>query len=71
MLAIMPSLQLKAINQLSKAPKLIVTDTMNYWMDNCLDDLLLVIKTNVLIINDEEAVQLSKKKNLMRLHLKF
>ena len=62
---LMPSLQLKAINQLPKAPKLIVTDTMNYWMDNCMDDLLLVIaKTNVLIINDEEAVQLSKKKNL-------
>tara|TARA_B100001741_G_C16458219_1_gene553847 strand:- start:69 stop:977 length:909 start_codon:yes stop_codon:yes gene_type:complete len=62
---LMPSLQLKAINQLSKTPKLIVTDTMNYWMDNCMDDLLLVIaKTNVLIINDEEAVQLSKKKNL-------
>ena len=63
---LMPSIQLKAIKQLSKNPKLIVTDTMNYWMDNCMDDLLLVIKkTDVLIINDEESLQLSKKKNLM------
>ena len=60
-----PSIQLEAISKLKKSPKLIVTDTMNYWMDNCMDDLLLVIKkTNVLIINDEEALQLSKKKNL-------
>ena len=62
---LMPSIQLKAIKQLSKNPKLIVTDTMNYWMDNCMEDLLLVIeKTNVLIINDEEAIQLSKKNTL-------
>ena len=62
---LMPSIQLKAIKRLSKNPKLIVTDTMNYWMDNCMDDLLLVIaKTSVLIINDEEAIQLSKKNTL-------
>jgi len=62
---LMPSIQLATINQLLLQPKLIVTDTMNYWMDNCLEDLLEVIsKTNVLIINDEEALQLSEKSNL-------
>ena len=60
---LMPSIQLEAIRKLKKSPSLIVTDTMNYWMDNCMDDLLLVIKkTDVLIINDEESLQLSKKK---------
>ncbi len=62
---LMPSIQLATINKLLSEPKLIVTDTMNYWMDNCLQDLLKVIsKTNVLIINDEEALQLSEKFNL-------
>ena len=63
---LMPSIQLEAIRKLKKSPSLIVTDTMNYWMDNCMDDLLLVIKkTDVLIINDEESLQLSKKKTLI------
>tara|TARA_Y100001968_G_C19441284_1_gene762664 strand:- start:2949 stop:3854 length:906 start_codon:yes stop_codon:yes gene_type:complete len=62
---LMPSIQLDAIKKLKISPKLIVTDTMNYWMDNCLSDLLMVIeKTDVLIINDEEALQLSKKNTL-------
>ena len=62
---LMPSIQLNTISQLTQKPELIVTDTMNYWMDNCLVDLLKVIaQTDVLIINDEEACQLSKKNNL-------
>ena len=62
---LMPSIQLDAINKLHNQPQLIVTDTMNYWMDNCLEDLMLVIaKTNILIINDEEALQLSKEIDL-------
>ena len=62
---LMPSIQLEAIQQLSVRPKLIVTDTMNFWMDNCLKDLIEVVdKTDVLIINDEEALQLSKSNNL-------
>ena len=62
---LMPSIQLDAINKLHRKPKLIVTDTMNYWMDNCLDDLKAVIsKTNILIINDEEALQLSDEKTI-------
>tara|TARA_Y100001968_G_scaffold60732_2_gene51550 strand:- start:352 stop:1257 length:906 start_codon:yes stop_codon:yes gene_type:complete len=62
---LMPSIQLETIKKLHTTPKLIVTDTMNYWMDNCLEDLKKVIAhTNVLIINDEEALQLSEKTNL-------
>lgn len=63
---LMPSIQIKTISQLQKKPRLTVTDTMNYWMDNCLDDLNRVIaETDVLIINDEEALQLSQKNNLL------
>ena len=63
---LMPSLQLRTIDQLKTKPKLIVTDTMNYWMDNCLEDLYKVVSnTDVLIINDEEALQLSKKDDLI------
>ena len=62
---LMPSIQLKAIHRLSKKPKLIVTDTMNYWIDNCLEDLLEVItKTDLLIVNDEEALELTKSKEI-------
>tara|TARA_B100000902_G_C27279339_1_gene900756 strand:- start:1007 stop:1912 length:906 start_codon:yes stop_codon:yes gene_type:complete len=62
---LMPSIQLEAIANLNQKPTLIITDTMNYWMDNCLSDLISVIsKTDVLIINDEEAFQLSGEKNI-------
>jgi len=62
----MPSIQLKALSQLISRPLLTVTDTMNYWMNHCLNDLYLVVsKTDVLIINDEEAFQLAKSDNLM------
>ena len=57
---LMPSIQLDAISKLKAKPKLIVTDTMNFWIENCLEDLKKVISmTDVLIINDEEALQLS------------
>ena len=63
---LMPSIQLEALQQLNSKPKLVVTDTMNYWMDTCLNDLHTVIsKTDVLIINDEEALQLSCCNNLI------
>jgi len=39
-----PLVQLSVINQMSQRPKLIVLDTMNFWMDNALEDLLEVIK---------------------------
>ncbi len=63
---LMPSIQLSAIEKLNNQPKIIVTDTMNYWLDNCWNDLCKVIaQTDVLIINDEEALQLSNKNNLI------
>ena len=63
---LVPSVQQKVLDQMSKRPKLIVLDTMNFWMDNCLDDLLVALKNvDVLTINDEEAQQLSGEKNLI------
>lgn len=55
-----PEVQLKTLEGLQKKPKLIALDTMNFWMDNALQDLLKVLhEVDVLIINDEEARQLS------------
>ena len=48
------------IDRLENRPKLIVMDTMNFWMDIAMDDLKTVLKMiDVLCINDEEARQLS------------
>jgi len=63
---LVPSVQQKVLDQMSQRPKLIVLDTMNFWMDNCLDDLLEALKNvDVLTINDEEAQQLSSENNLI------
>jgi sugar/nucleoside kinase (ribokinase family) len=62
-----PNIQLAVINQLKKRPKLIILDTMNFWMDNTLDELLEVIKKiDVLTINDEEARQLTGEYSLVK-----
>lgn len=62
-----PSVQLSVINQLTERPKLIVLDTMNFWMDNALDALMEVIaKIDVITINDEEARQLSGEYSLVK-----
>jgi len=62
-----PSVQLRVIEQIEERPKLVVMDTMNFWMDIAWDDLLKVIaKVDVLTINDEEARQLSKEHSLVR-----
>lgn len=62
-----PSIQLNVINQLKKRPKLIILDTMNFWMDNTLDELMEVIKyIDVLAINDEEARQLTHEYSLVK-----
>ena len=64
---LMPSLQLKVLAQLKKRPKLIVLDTMNFWMDIAMDDLQKVIsKVDVLTINDSEARQLSGEYSLVK-----
>lgn len=62
-----PGVQMSVINQMTKKPKLIVLDTMNFWMDCAWDDLLAVIKkVDVITINDEEARQLSKEYSLVK-----
>ena len=62
-----PQVQQTVISRLKKRPKLIVLDTMNFWMDIALDDLLGVIKNiDVLTINDEEARQLSGEYSLVK-----
>src|SRR5690606_27243029 len=64
---LMPSLQLQVINQMRKRPKLIVIDTMNFWMDNAMNDLKAVLKkTDVLLVNDGEARQLSNEVSLVK-----
>lgn len=61
-----PLVQLSVVQQM-KNPKLVVLDTMNFWMDNALDDLLNVIsKVDVVTINDEEARQLSEEYSLVK-----
>lgn len=62
-----PQLQQTVIKRLKNRPKLIVMDTMNFWMDIALDDLLETIKmVDVLTINDAEARQLSGEYSLVK-----
>lgn len=62
-----PSTQLSVINQMEERPKLIVLDTMNFWMDHALDELMEVIKhIDVITINDEEARQLTGEYSLVK-----
>ena len=61
-----PLVQLGVIEQMD-APKLIVLDTMNFWMDSALNELMQVIaKVDVITINDEEARQLSGEYSLVK-----
>ena len=60
-----PMVQLGVIEQMNN-PKLIVLDTMNFWMDNTLEELKQVIaKVDVITINDEEARQLTGEYSLV------
>jgi sugar/nucleoside kinase (ribokinase family) len=64
---LVPAVQQKVIAQMSKRPKLIVLDTMNFWMDIALDDLKKTISmVDVLTINDSEARQLSGEYSLVK-----
>ncbi|HKL37015.1 MAG TPA: PfkB family carbohydrate kinase [Salegentibacter sp.] len=61
-----PLVQLSVLEQL-ESPKLAILDTMNFWMDNALEDLMKVIsKVDVITINDEEARQLSGEYSLVK-----
>ena len=62
-----PNIQLSVINQMEKRPRLIVLDTMNFWMDNTWDELMAVIsKIDVITINDEEARQMTNEYSLVK-----
>ena len=62
-----PQIQQTVIKRIKNRPKLIVMDTMNFWMDIAMDDLLATIKmVDVLTINDEEARQLSGEYSLVK-----
>jgi len=62
-----PAVQMPVIKQIPKRPKLVVLDTMNFWMDNTLKELMEVIKKiDVITINDEEARQLSGEYSLVK-----
>lgn len=64
---LMPALQISVINQLRKRPKLIVLDTMNFWMESAMPDLKKVLTMiDVLMINDSEARQLSGEFSLVK-----
>lgn len=62
-----PTVQMSVLNQIKVRPKLIVMDTMNFWMDSAMEDLMKVIaKVDVLTINDEEARQLANEYSLVK-----
>jgi len=67
-----PKVQQTVIERLRKRPKLIVMDTMNFWMEIALDDLKHTLKmVDVLTINDEEARQLSGEYSLVKAAVKI
>lgn len=62
-----PDVQIQVLEQMTSKPKLIVLDTMNFWMDIAMDRLKEAIaKIDVLTINDEEARQLSGEYSLVK-----
>ncbi len=62
-----PDIQMSVIDQLKVRPKLIVMDTMNFWMDIAMEGLKEVIKkVDVLLVNDAEARQLSGELSLFK-----
>lgn len=62
-----PAVQKAVLTRMENKPKLVVLDTMNFWMDIALEELLEVIKmVDVLTINDEEAQQLSGEHSLVK-----
>ena len=62
-----PAVQQRVLDQLEQRPRLVVLDTMNFWMDTALEALIQVIgQIDVLMINDEEARQLSGEHSLVK-----
>lgn len=64
---LMPRIQINVIDQMKKRPKLIVMDTMNFWMESAMEDLMILLKkVDVLLVNDGEARQLSGEFSLVK-----
>ena len=64
---LLPAVQLQVIDQLRTRPKLVVLDTMNFWMETAMADLEKVLaKVDVLMVNDSEARQLSAQYSLVK-----
>ena len=64
---LMPKLQLNVIQELKQRPKLIVMDTMNFWMESAMADLSIVLKyVDMLLVNDAEARQLTGQFSLVK-----
>lgn len=62
-----PGVQLSVLEKMTNRPKLVILDTMNFWMDSAWDVLMdMVAKTDVITINDEEARQLSGEYSLVK-----
>jgi len=62
-----PDIQISVINQLTKKPKLVVLDTMNFWIESAHEKLMQAIKLcDVLTINDEEARMISGEHSLVK-----
>src|SRR6476659_1457660 len=69
---LVPAIQMSVIRQLRKRPKLIVLDTMNFWMETAMDDLKEAMSmVDVLLVNDAEARQLSGEYSLPKAALKI
>ncbi len=64
---LVPAVQLSVIAQLRNRPRLVVLDTMNFWMETALDDLKKVLaQVDVLLVNDSEARELSHEYSLVK-----
>jgi sugar/nucleoside kinase (ribokinase family) len=62
-----PAIQISVLQQLKDRPKLIIMDTMNFWMDNTMDDLKKVLgMVDLLMVNDSEARQLSGEYSIVK-----
>jgi sugar/nucleoside kinase (ribokinase family) len=62
-----PAVQISVLNQLKQRPKLVILDTMNFWMDIALDDLKKVLgMVDLLMVNDSEARQLGGEHSLVK-----
>ncbi len=62
-----PAVQISVMKQLTKRPKLVIMDTMNFWMDVAMDDLRTILgMVDLLMVNDSEARQLSGEYSLVK-----